>query len=426
MLDQLESAGDPDIVRGRLPRRVAIALVVLIVGAATALGTYDLTRPTTHRRVAAPPVPRPSPRPLAKSCANADASAPVTAPEPDWPTIDAPVGRGPTGLSVLASNVTPLLHVDLATGVVSRPVECVGEVDQASPVDVSWARVLNVSDAGVRRVYRVDDSQHLQQVPGDYAVAGRGGTVLVISATATGQHVARYADATWTPSITPLGDGLIVIGETSVGLIAEDVDVPQQWVPTQLVVADPRTGAVTQTLGGQSDARAVIAGERVAWLEPAPCSSSCTLRVYDPRTGSGRTISVPRTTDPSTINVAASPDGASIALSYVATTSYPGSSALNGHADAGSVVVVSVSNGTTRQIGGMTTTGNGQPLGVTWSVDSRWLVLDSANSIFSRFAVWDGRTHELRAMPWVVAKDLSSDSLSTVHPARNGQPSAWG
>jgi hypothetical protein len=124
--------------------------------------------------------------------------------------------------------------------------------------------------------------------------------------------------------------------------------------------------------------------------------------------------------------VAASPDGASIALSYVGTTSYPGSSALNGHADAGSVVVVSVRDGTTRQIGGMTTTGNGHPLGVTWSSDSRWLVLDSANSIFSRFAVWDSRTHELRAMPWAVAKDLSSDALSTVHPANDGQPSAWG
>ena len=52
--------------------------------------------------------------------------------------------------------------------------------------------------------------------------------------------------------------------------------------------------------------------------------------------------------------------------------------------------------------------------GVTWTADSRWLVLSTSTITFGRLAVWDPRTGATTAMPWAVAQNISADQLSAV------------
>jgi hypothetical protein len=59
--------------------------------------------------------------------------------------------------------------------------------------------------------------------------------------------------------------------------------------------------------------------------------------------------------------------------------------------------------------------------GITWSADGRWLVLSTSTITFGRFAVWNPRTGDTTAMPWVVAQNISADQLSAV----GGGLAAW-
>jgi Tol biopolymer transport system component len=125
-------------------------------------------------------------------------------------------------------------------------------------------------------------------------------------------------------------------------------------------------------------------------------------------------VVVPGTGDPWAVTKALSPDGSSIALSY------PGFSAPGGASRTGGVVVASTVNGATTRVRGVST-GDGHPLGVSWSADGRWLVLSASTTTFGRFAVWNTRSHQLTAMPWVVAQNISQDLLSTA----DGPLRAW-
>jgi hypothetical protein len=394
---------------------VWVVLALLGVGAALGVSVHALTgsgAPTT-------------------SCADTGTSAPMTGHQPEWPRIDAPTGPGPAGVTVLAWSATPLLRVDVGTGAVSRPVSCTGEVDGVFPVAVPWARVMNIAQAGDGRVWWVDRSNHLRELAGDeasgagttayppagaYAVPGRDGALLVVARTVSGQRLLRYTDPGPPISILPLDERDRLVGEVTQGLVVRHRDGNATGSSGErLLVLDPRTGKAIRPLGPAGDDVPAVRGDRLAWVVSFPCRSRCTLRVADLAARTARDVVIPGTSDPGTISKAFSPDGSTIALSY--TDIITGS----GLPHAGAVLTVSAADGSTARVVGMSTTGNGYPLGVTWSVDGRWLVLSASNTAFGRFAVWDTASHELRAMPWAVAQDISPDFLSTV----GGPLGAW-
>jgi hypothetical protein len=432
VLDELESAGDPDVAPRALPRRAWFLLALLGVATAAGLGVHELTKSAPPKpAAAAKPTPTTTPSRTPASCADTVDSAPMTLHRADWPRIAAPTGSGPAGVTVLVWTVTPLLRVDLGTGEVSRPVMCAGPVDKVFPVAVPWARVMNIADGGHRRVWWVDRSDQLRELAGDdvtevgstadapagaYAVPGRSGSLLVVMSTHLGQQLSRYTNGTAPVSVTPLDNRYLLVGEVSQGLIVrQNLGASPDSIGGRLLLLDPQTRKVIRSLGTENDDQPVVQGDRVAWVVSSPCRRQCTLRMVDLAQGTTRDVHIPGTSNPATIWKSFSPDGSSIALSYRDISSTPG------RPSAGAVIVVSLADGSTTRVEGMATTGNGHPLGVTWSEDGHWLVLSASNATFGRFAVWDTASHVLTAMPWVVAQDISQDLLSTA----SGALGAW-
>jgi hypothetical protein len=438
VLDELQSAGDPDVAPHLVPKWVRAVLVLLGAAAASVGLLHQLdqhpTKVAAHVRSTPVPsgaVPSPAATAHSTSCAAAAPSEPMTGHRADWPPIKAPTGRGPAGVAVLAWASSPVLRVDVGTGEVSRPVLCVGAVDAVFPVAVPWAQVMNVDDRGHRRVWWVDPGGQLGELAGDeqtgtgtsadapsgaYAVPGLSGSLLVVSSTAQGQTLSRFASGTATPTVTRLDSRYDVVGEVAAGLVVRlPVGARPDSNSGRLLLLDPRTHRVTRFLGTENDDRPIIQGDAIAWIAHSPCRADCTLRVLDTASWSTRDVVLPGTHDPSTIWKAFSPSGTSIALSYTDITS------IQGRAGPGHVLVVDLAHRRMTTVPGIGTTGNGQALGATWSADGRWLVLSTSNSMYGRFAVWSTQSHRLTAMPWVVALDISQDLLSTA----SGALGAW-
>jgi hypothetical protein len=305
-------------------------------------------------------------------------------------------------------------------------------VDGIFPVDVPWARVVNVADHGDRRVLRVDPSDRLREVAGDqmstggttalppagaYAVAGRDAALLVVSRGASGQTLTRYADGLRPVTTQRLPDPYLLIGETSQGLVVrQPIGRPAETVRGRLLVLDAETLRVVRDLGAESDPHPVIQGDRIAWFVDGTCPISCLLRVAG---GAAVThdLMVPGTHELPMVRKALAPDGDAVALSYADVRGGPGR-----------VVVASPERRTVSTVPGIATAGTvagtsttSAIAGITWSADGRWLVLSTSTITFGRFAVWNARTGTTTAMPWVVAQNISADQLSAV----GGGLAAW-
>ncbi len=423
----IESPVDPD--RRPLPRWLRVGAVALVAAGLVGAGLSVLQSPSHEQAL---PVPRPTVT-GGPSCSQDLVTPRFTGHQSDWPRITAPTGPGPAGVAVLAWSVTPLLHVDLATGTVARPALCVGQVDGVFPVAVPWARVVNVADHGDRRVLQVDPTDRLRELAGDqvatggttalppagaYAVAGHGDTLLVVARDPSGQTLTRYAIKERPISTQSLPDQYLLLGETSAGLVVrEPVGRPAETVRGRLLVLDPRTLRVVRDLGAESDPHPTVEGDHLAWFVDATCQRSCLLRVTDLSRPGTRTIAVPGTRDLPAVRKEFAPDGSAIALSYADV-----------RGGLGRVIVAATGTGTVTTVPGIATSGTvagtsttSAIAGVTWTTDSRWLVLSTSTTTFGRFAVWDPRTRATTAMPWVVAQNISADQLSAV----GGDLLAW-
>ena len=229
----------------------------------------------------------------------------------DWPRITAPTGPGPAGVAVLVWSVTPLLRVDLASGTVNRPALCVGPVDGVFPVEVPWARVVNVADHGDRRVLRVDPTDRLRgagrrrdgqrwhdslAAGGAYAVAGRDGTLLVVFSNVLRPdgHPLRRG-RTHDPRSTPCRTSTCCwarpnrdswCAHRSVGRLSPSgVDCSS---------SNPETLQVLRDLGAESDAHPALEGDRLAWFVDARCERACVLRIADLERGGDPRTSLSR------------------------------------------------------------------------------------------------------------------------------------
>jgi len=416
----IESPVDPD--RRSVPRWLRVGAVLLIGAGLVGAGLHAMQGPAHQEAI---PVPRPTVTP-GPSCAQDLVTPAFTGHASDWPRITAPTGPGPAGVAVLAWSVTPLLHIDLATGTVTRPALCVGPVDGVFPVAVPWARVVNVADHGDRRVLRVDPTDRLREIAGDqmanggttalppagaYAVPGHGDSLLVVARDASGQTLTRYTTGVRPISAQSLPDQYLLLGETSRGLVVrQPIGRPAETVRGRLLVLDPATLRVARDLGAESDPHPVLEGDHLAWFVDAACPQSCVLRVADLGGGGTRDIAVPGTRDLPMVRKVFAPDGSAVALSYADVRGGPGR-----------VIVVAADGGTVTTVPGIATTGTvagtsttSAIAGVTWTADSRWLVLSTSTITFGRLAVWDPRTGSTTAMPWVVAQNISADQLSAV------------
>jgi hypothetical protein len=425
--DEVQSSADPDAPRRSLPKPL-VALLAVLLGAAAVGSAIHAVGSDRHHPVAVRPAPVPS-RPggqATTSCGLSVSTAAMTFHRADWPRIDAPSRPARPGLSVLAWSVTPLLRVDLASGEVTRPVLCAGAVDGVYPVTVPWARVMNITQDGHRRVWWVDRSNRLAQLAGDeqtaggttadapagaYAVPGLDGSLLVVTSTHAGQTLSRYTSLDRSPVVRPLDPRYSLIGEVAQGLVVRSpLGRSPDSTGGELLVVDPRTDRVVRDLGRDADEFPVVRGDRVAWVVNLPCRTGCLLRVADLSSGgqAGTTdVDLPGTGQTDSILKAFAPDGSSIAVSYPRTSS-----------SQGRVGVVSVASApaTTTWIAGIKPGRTGYAVGTSWSEDGRTLVLSTSTRTFGRFATWDVSSHRLTAMPWAVAQDISQDLLSTVGP----------
>jgi hypothetical protein len=414
--DEVGSSRDPGVPRRALPKPLVVALGLLVAAVVVVLCVSAVT--PEHHTVAVRPSPVPSGAggQAATSCALEVSTPAMTFHRADWPAIDAPSRPAAPGITVLAWSVTPLLRVDLATGEVTRPVMCTGPVDGVFPVAVPWARVMNVTQQGHRQVWWVDGTNHLAEVPaGTYAVPGHDGSLLVVTATQTGQNLARYTSLERSPAVRPLGPSYSLVGEVMQGLVVrEPLGASPDSTSGELLVVDPRTGRVVRDYGSDADEFPAVQGDRVAWVVSLPCRTGCVLRVADLASGRTTDTQLPGTSQTDGIGKAFSPDGSNLAVSYAE----PNSTQRR-------VGVVSLPSSKITWISGIASGRTGYAVGTTWSTDGRTLVLSTSNRTFGRFALWDVTTHQLTAMPWVVAQDISQDLLSTVGAAGNGLE-AWG
>jgi hypothetical protein len=274
-------------------------------------------------------------------------------------------------------------------------------------------------------VLRVDSADRLQEVAGDvvanggttalppagaYAVAGRNDTLLVVSRAASGQTLSRYADRGRPVSTQDFPNRYDLIGETRRGLVVrQPVGRPAETVRGRLLVLNPETLQVVRDLGAESDAHPALVGERLAWFVDATCERACVLRIADLKNARTLDVTVPGTRELQQVRKAFAPNGLAIALAYADVR--------GGH---GRVIVISPGPRITT-VPGIATSGTtagtsttGAIAGITWTSDSRWLVLSTSTITFGRFAVWDPRSRTTTAMPWVVAQNISADQLSAV------------
>ncbi|HTY73041.1 MAG TPA: hypothetical protein VMI11_11540 [Actinomycetes bacterium] len=394
----LEEIGSPAPAPGR-GRWLALALLGVTVAGVIAWRVVDAHSPA--RSSQSTPTPSASAGTvIATGCENRVTTPAMSRHRGDWPSFAAPTSGSPVGLDVLAVGHSPLLSIDLATGVVDRPVECAGAVDSLVPVGVSWARVMDVVDHGVPRVWWVDPGQRLRQLGGTagvaYAVAGTDSTLLVVS---QGELV-RYREGMIQVSSRPWPGRYRVLGEDADGLVALD----RSAQPNRLLVLDPADATPRRDLGPVPGGSPVLVGRALLWIQWRSDRRGMVLRRVETN---GRVLSplpVPGTAtgiDPRRIGLSVSADPAKVALVYPSRV--------------GPVRAYVVDGTHVTPITGTPTTAAG--LGAAWTPDTRWLVLSASNGTFATLAVLDTRVDRLQTMPWAIAQEAPLDDLDVATDA---------
>ncbi|HKG51412.1 MAG TPA: hypothetical protein VKB14_13310 [Actinomycetales bacterium] len=329
------------------------------------------------------------------------------------PLLTADTGTVGSGFVILTGGDRPVL-VDPSDGSASpvRGLPSGGEIRSVARTAVGLVAVVVERDGsvGAGRLFRLDRAGRATSWGrGDVVQPAQDGDVLVLRRDSAGLEtlasVTSGGTVRWQRQLPRLTQ---LIRSTPLGLVVQVVPDVRSHSDGDLLLIDPRGGAVRRRLGPVLRVLAVsdstVAATRVG------CAPDCPLLLIDLATGRQRALALP--SDPVPATAAFSPDGSRLAVSTFGLAGEDAAAPGTGpDPHTGRVFVLDLSSGRSRQVPGLLT-GRNQAADVAWAPGGAVLLLGVKWPTYERIARWHPASNRLRALPARLSGSHPPGSLS--------------